>query len=208
MIISKQICSYCSNESEIPQEFQEREPSSNSTQETGSNTTVVFSANSSQNSFRIGGGFFVGVEFKYANINVNSTSGSKVTPTEHFYCKDEDLKLPRVLFAIILCSLFWDKPWNCSFATRFTLLLLNYRYQFFRQRFYKNFTKFTNMSCHLTRLRILMIVLIFIHHRLFHSSQCVYSHNSPRGRASRLAGTPDRFAHCSYKRRYQILGYS
>lgn len=52
---------------------------------------VVFSANSSQNSlhtFRIGGGFFVGVEFKYANINVNSTSGSKVTPTEHFYCKD------------------------------------------------------------------------------------------------------------------------
>ena len=217
MIISKQICSYCSNESEIPQEFQEREPSSNSTQETGSNTTVVFSANSSQNSlhtfrigggffvgvefkyaninvnstsgskvtptehfyckdedlklprepssnstqetgsnttvvfsanssqnslhtFRIGGGFFVGVEFKYANINVNSTSGSKVTPTEHFYCKDEDLKLPRVSFAVILCSLFWDKPWNCSFATRFTLLLLNYRYQFFRQRFYTNFT--------------------------------------------------------------------
>lgn len=208
MIISKQICSYCSNESEIPQEFQEREPSSNSTQETGSNTTVVFSANSSQNSFRIGGGFFVGVEFKYANINVNSTSGSKVTPTEHFYCKDEDLKLPRVSFAVVLCSLFWDKPWNCSFATRFTLLLLNYRYQFFRQRFYTNFTKFTNMSCHLTRLRILMIVLIFIHHRLFHSSQCVYSHNSPRGRASGLAGTPDRFAHCSYKRRYQILGYS
>lgn len=109
MIISKQICSYCSNESEIPQEFQEREPSSNSTQETGSNTTVVFSANSSQNSlhtFRIGGGFFVGVEFKYANINVNSTSGSKVTPTEHFYCKDEDLKLPRVSFAVILCHSF------------------------------------------------------------------------------------------------------
>ena len=50
--------------------------------------------------------FFVGVEFKYANINVNSTSGSKVTPTEHFYCKDEDLKLPRVSFAVILCSLF------------------------------------------------------------------------------------------------------
>lgn len=166
MIISKQICSYCSNESEIPQEFQEREPSSNSTQETGSNTTVVFSANSSQNSFRIGGGFFVGVEFKYANINVNSTSGSKVTPTEHFYCKDEDLKLPRVSFAVVLCSLFWDKPWNCSFATRFTLLLLNYRYQFFRQRFYTYFTYFTNMSCHLTRLRILMIVLLFIHHRL------------------------------------------
>lgn len=65
MIISKQICSYCSNECEIPQEFLEREPSSNSTQETGSNTTVVFSANSSQNSlhaFRIGGDFFVGVE--------------------------------------------------------------------------------------------------------------------------------------------------
>lgn len=169
MIISKQICSYCSNESEIPQEFQEREPSSNSTQETGSNTTVVFSANSSQNSlhtFRIGGGLFVSVEFKYANINVNSTSGSKVTPTEHFYCKDEDLKLPRVSFAVILCSLFWDKPWNCSFATRFTLLLLNYRYQFFRQRFYTYFTYFTNMSCHLTRLRILMIVILFIHHRL------------------------------------------
>ena len=169
MIISKQICSYCSNESEIPQEFQEREPSSNSTQETGSNTTVVFSANSSQNSlhtFRIGGGLFVSVEFKYANINVNSTSGSKVTPTEHFYCKDEDLKLPRESFAVILCSLFWDKPWNCSFATRFTLLLLNYRYQFFRQRFYTYFTYFTNMSCHLTRLRILMIVLLFIHHHL------------------------------------------
>ena len=205
MIISKQICSYCSNESEIPQEFQEREPSSNSTQETGSNTTVVFSANSSQNSFRIGGGFFVGVEFKYANINVNSTSGSKVTPTEHFYCKDEDLKLPRVSFAVVLCSLFWDKPWNCSFATRFTLLLLNYRYQFFRQRFHTYFTYFTNMSCHLTRLRN------FNDSVTFHSSPfapCVYSHNSPRGRASGLAGTPDRFAHCSYKRRYQILGYS
>lgn len=97
---------------------------------------------------------------------MNSTSGSKVTPTEHFYCKDEDLKLPRVSFVVILCSLFWDKPWNCSFTTRFNLLLLNYRYQFFRQRFYTYFTYFTNMSCHLTRLRILMIVLLFIHHRL------------------------------------------
>lgn len=200
MIISKQICSYCSNESEIPQEFQEREPSSNSTQKTGSNTTVVFSANSSQNSlhtFRIGGGFFVGVEF-----NVNSTSGSKVTPTEHFYCKDEDLKLPRVSFAVILCSLFWDKPWNCSFATRFTLLLLNYRYQFLiLHKFYLIYKHELSLDS----------LKNFNDGNTFHSSPfapCVYSHNSPRGRASRLAGTPDRFAHWSYKRRYQILGYS
>ena len=146
--------------------------------------------------------FFVDVEFKYANINVNSTSGSKVTPTEHFYCKDEDLKLPRVSFAVILCSLFWDKPWNCSFATRFTLLLLNYRYQFLiLHKFYLIYKHELSLDS----------LKNFNDSNTFHSSPfapCVYSHNSPRGRASRLAGTPDRFAHWSYKRRYQILGYS
>ena len=77
-IISKRMCSKIV-QSETPRSFQEPASTSNSSDATGANPTVVFNATSSQNSLNasgIAGGLFYGAKFENATINVNFTSAS------------------------------------------------------------------------------------------------------------------------------------
>ena len=66
-------------QSETPRSFQEPASTSNSSDATGANPTVVFNATSSQNLLNasgIAGGLFYGAKFENATININFTSAS------------------------------------------------------------------------------------------------------------------------------------